>query len=91
MPHWSELDPYSDLEDQCDSVSMDRPINRDNGVHFTMIGGHVLRKRKQQRSNSNTGARRTGTEYTFYRDMCSSSKDNCETKKEENCSQKRTK
>ena len=54
VPHWSELDLYSDLEDQCDSVITDRPINRDNGVHFTMIGGHVLRKRKRQRSNSNT-------------------------------------
>ena len=44
VPHWSELDPYSDLEEQCDSVSLDEPINLDSGVHFTRISGHVLRK-----------------------------------------------
>ena len=85
VPHWSKLDPYSDLEDQgssskhCDSDSTDEPVNLDSGVHFTRIGGHVLRK--QHWTYSNTHARRSGTEYTFYRDMCSTPKESSKPKK----------
>ena len=80
VPHWSELDPYSDLEEHCESgnASPCEPVSPDC-VYFTKIGGHVLRKR--HRSYSYTQTRRTSTGYTFYRDMCSSPKENIKPKK----------
>ena len=45
VPHWSELDPYSDLEEHCESgnASPCEPVSPDC-AYFTKIGGHVLRK-----------------------------------------------
>ena len=80
MPHWSELDPYSDLEEQCESgnTSTCETVSPD-GVYFTKIGSHVLRKR--HRSYSCTRTRRLSTGYTYYRDMCSTSNENLKPKK----------
>ena len=80
VPHWSELDPYSDLEEHCESgnASPCEPVSPDC-AYFTKIGGHVLRKR--HRSYSCTRTRRTSTGYTFYCDMRSSPKENIKPKK----------
>ena len=86
VPHWSELDPYTDLEDEgithngeeTDVKCSDSdPIN--DGVYFTRIGGHVLRKR--QRAYHSERNRRLGTEHKFYRNMCQSPSDTKKPKK----------
>ena len=80
VPHWSELDPYSDLEEQCESGNTSTyETASPDGIYFTKIGGHVLRKRHHSYSCTQTWRLCTG--YTYYRDMCSTSNENLKPKK----------
>ena len=81
--HWTQVDPYSDIEVVDDSEndiahevadlssqhSDPDEIHADNNPYFDVIGGRILRKRK--RSYSADRSRRSGSEHQFYRDMCS--------------------
>ena len=79
VPHWSLLDPYSDLEDEVSSTPTNEDtVNSENGdsnsgVHFTQIGGHVLRYRTHSYCSDRTCC--SETKFTFYRGMCTTSKD----------------
>ena len=70
--HWTTLDPYSDLEEVSDRGGSETPEGlsdtEPSGVHCSVVGGHVLRKRK--RSYSAQRERRSTSANTFYRDMC---------------------
>ena len=60
VPHWSLLDPYSDLEDESSNTPTDEDTSKGDfsdpncGVHFTRIGGHVLRHRIRSYSSNRT-------------------------------------
>ena len=60
VPHWSLLDPYSDLEDQGSNTPTDEDTSRGDssdrncGVHFTRISGHVLWRRTRSYSSDRT-------------------------------------
>ena len=74
--HWSNIDPYSDIEvvddtsDQSTSsdTDLDKSAHVERNPHFDIIGGRILRKRK--RSYSSDRQRRQGSATKFYRDMC---------------------
>ena len=58
VPHWSTLDPYSDLEEiTSDSSLINEPSETSDTektsecVYFSKIGGHILRKRHRSYSN----------------------------------------
>ena len=68
--HWSQIDPYSDLEETRSNPQNDNPDGvTHSGVYFDVIGGHTLRKRK--RSYQCNRLRRENSANKFYRGMCS--------------------
>ena len=79
VPHWSLLDPYSDLEDEGSNTPTDEDTSkgdssdRNCGVHFTRIGGHVLQRRTRSYSLNRT--RCSETKFAFYRGMCTTGGD----------------
>ena len=73
--HWTNHDPYSDLEEEPPTPSKDNTENIEpknySGVNFDYIGGHVLRC--QKRPYHTVCSRCANTCYSFYRDMCAES------------------
>ena len=67
--HWSQIDPYSDLEETRSNPQDDNPVVMSHsGMYHDVIGGHTLRKRK--RSYQCSRLRRENSATKFYREMC---------------------
>ena len=77
--HWSQLDPYSDIDDEAKSDKSENatdpvaispmvdPKQSSSSQQSALIGGHVLRCRKRHYTTDRP--HREGA-HTFYRDMC---------------------